>query len=626
MSHSTESAPTNPARRNLFRKIAAAADPNSPRQAVWRRVAQVGAGEGDVLWSGWAADDEIFVVGDEGVVLHFDASSTSQEGLWLNMQTPTQLPLHSIWGRNSKELHAVGWMGTVLSFDGKEWHHRRGGLIDPETQGFVACSENNPLFAITGDEKGRAWAVGDNGTLLAFDGKEWQQEQSPTRLNLRGITLTPKGQLFAVGAEGTVITSKGDGQWEKLDCPIGAGFIAVLALADDELLLAGGRYFVDAGGFRGELVRWHKGEFTKIETTQEIPRLRALRTYKKGVLIAGDQGHLFYLEGERLSQLRTDTHHDLMDIIPLPSGEALAVGDFSTIMTAAANFSEALAPKKTAQQVQPIWELMESGTEHNLWGLHALADGRVFACGDSGTVLEYKSQQWQSLPKANSELSVHCLWTDYQGGIYAGCAMGQIYHYDGKTWELAFNLNLDITILSMWGSGPDSIYAVGDEGLILHWNGLIWHRMISGTKTTLYSIWGYDDKHLLTVGDFGLVLRWNGENWAEFYAGTENFLFDVWGDALDNIFIVGLSGTLVHFNGEKWNLTPIRARDDLMALDGLSNNCIYAVGTHGSILRFDGQQWLSETTPNASLRAICVLTDTSVFAVGNQGVILKRNA
>lgn len=27
-----------------------------------------------------------------------------------------------------------------------------------------------------------------------------------------------------------------------------------------------------------------------------------------------------------------------------------------------------------------------------------------------------------------------------------------------------------------------------------------------------------------------------------------------------------------------------------------------------------------------TLESICVLTDTSVFAVGNQGVILKRNA
>lgn len=625
MNTSSKGAPTNPARRSLFRRLAEAGDPKAPRQAVWRHVTEVVAGEGDVLWSGWVAEDEIFVVGDEGKILHFDGSITPEGRLWQTMETPTQLPLHSIWGRNRNELHAVGWMGTVLSFDGEKWQQSRGGLIDPDTEGFAACAENNPLFAMTGDEEGRAWAVGDNGTIIAFDGKEWRTEKSPTRLNLRGITRTPKGQLFAVGAEGTVITSHGDGKWEKLDCPIAAGFIAVLAISDDELLLAGGRYFVDAGGFRGELVRWYQGEFIQVETATEIPRLRALRTYKEGILIAADRGHLFYLQGDRLSQLRTDTRHDLMDIIPLPQGEALAVGDFSTIMTAAADFTKVLAPKKQANREPLVWEIVESGTQHNLWGLHALADGRVFACGDSGTVLEYRDQTWKTLPPTHSDLSVHCLWTDYQGGIYAGGAAGKIYHYDGKVWRLAYDLALDLTLLSMWGSGPNSIFAVGDEGLVLHWNGLMWRRLISGTKSALYSVWGYDDKHLLAVGDFGLVLRWNGENWAEFYAGTENFLFDIWGDALDNIFIVGLSGTLVHFNGQKWDLIPTRAPGDLMAIDGVAGNPVYAVGTHGNLLRYDGQEWRPEAQPgNASLRAVSLLADGSVFAVGNDGVILKR--
>lgn len=625
MNTQTTNEPTNPARRGLFRKIAQAGDPNAPQNAVWHRVTEIAAGEGDVLWSGWAEDHEIFVVGDEGVILHFDGTSDLDGGMWHSMPSPTQLPLHAIWGRNRNELHAVGWMGTILSFDGKEWQHQQGGVINSETEGYESSAENFPLFAITGAEDGRAWAVGDNGAIVAFDGKQWQAEKSPTSINLRGITRTSNGQLFAVGGEGTVITSSGDGQWKKLDCPFNSGFISVLAISDDELLLVGGRYFVEAGGFRGEIVRWHNGKFSTVDTIKDIPRLRSLSAYKEGVLIAADQGHLFYLRGDRLSQLRTDTRHDLMDIVPLHSGEALAIGDFSTIMTAAANFAEALAPKKSSTPQQLDWEMVESHTHHNLWGLHAASDGKVYACGDAGTVLEYKDQQWQTLPPITEASSVHCLWDDGEGSLYAGCSFGQIYHYDGKKWELAYDLHLDLTILDFWASGPNSIYAVGDEGLVLHWNGMMWRRLISGTKSALYSVWGYDDKHLLAVGDFGLVLRWNGENWAEFYAGTENFLFDIWGDALDNIFIVGLSGTLVRFDGKRWNLTPSRARDDLLAIDGLPGKQPYAVGTHGRILQFDGEHWQPEAVPsNASLRAVCVLENGTVFAAGNKGAIMKR--
>ena len=623
----TPDAPANPARRGLFRQLAQGGDASAPHRAPWRRVMEVAAGEGDVLWSGWATAHEVFVVGDEGRILHFDGSADSEGRLWQTMASGTRLPLHAIWGRSRNALHAVGWMGTVLDFDGRQWHHRRGGVIDPQSQSYAPCAENTPLFAITGDDTGRAWAVGDNGTILAFNGDTWQAQSSPTRANLRGITRTPGGRLFAVGNGGTVITSTGDGHWELLDCPVAAGFQTVLALSDDELLLAGGRYFVDAGGFRGELVRWSKGIFSAVDVDKAMPRLRSLRAYKTGVLIAGDQGHLYYRQGTHLDQLRVDSRHDLMDIIALPGGEALAVGDFSTLMSAAPDFVKALAPTGSDAVQQTHWQVMDAGTQHNLWGLARSHDGKsVYACGDAGTVLHCRNQQWHALP-AVSQAALHCLWDAGNAGLYSGGQMGQIWRFHQGAWTLAYDLFLDVTILDMWGNSPDSIYAVGDEGLILHWNGVDWRRMVSGTKSALYSIWGYDDTHILAVGDFGLVLRWNGDNWAEFYVGTENFLFDIWGDALNNIFIVGLSGTLAHFDGKRWSLTPTRARDDLMAVDGMPGHGPYAVGTQGNILCFDGQQWQPEVSPTTTgLRAICVCPDGVVYAAGNQGTILKRNS
>src|SRR5690606_2282762 len=99
----------------------------------------------------------------------------------------------------------------------------------------------------------------------------------------------------------------------------------------------------------------------------------------------------------------------LMDIIPLHSGEALVVGDFSTIMTAADNFITALVSKKPRAAPVAVWQLADSGTHHNLWGLTSGADGTVYACGDGDTVLRYCDQQWQALPPV-SEASVHCLW------------------------------------------------------------------------------------------------------------------------------------------------------------------------------------------------------------------------
>ncbi|WP_211310994.1 WD40/YVTN/BNR-like repeat-containing protein [Halomonas denitrificans] len=610
-------------RRRFFRQLLDGGNANRPQRAPWRRVPEVGAGDGDVLWSGWAGDGEVFVVGDEGMVLRYTGAPDDAGQQWQRMQVPTNLPLHGLWGTARDQLIAVGWMGTVLHFDGRAWQAVRGGVIDEESGRFAPCVENTPLFAIDGTARGEAWAVGDDGMILHFDGAQWRTEESPTQVNLRAVACTPGGRVYAAGGEGTVLERSHDGRWTRLDCPLGSGFHALLAVGDDELLLGGGRYFIDQGGFRGELVRYRNGEFQALTFETPLRRLRALKAYKDGVLIVGDQGHLYYLKDLRLDRLESNSRHDLMDIVPLPTGEALAVGDFGTIMTAAPDFTEALAPPPAA--VRPkAWEAMASPTDRQLWGLWEAPDGTCYACGEAGTVLRLAGEAWELLP-APSELAVHCVWDAGHGGLFAAGQLGRIYRFDGERWQLHFDLHLDLTILAMWGTGPDSLYAVGDEGLVLHFDGLGWRRMPSGTASALYGLWGLDDEHLLAVGDFGLVLRYNGREWAEFNVGTESFLYGVWGRALDDIYAVGLSGALAHFNGQRWQLEPTRLRDDLLGISGSPAAGVSAVGTRGCALRLTEGQWLSEETgTEAGLRAVCATRGGATYAVGDRGTIMRR--
>lgn len=611
----------NADRRRFFRQLVNGANPQTPQRAPWRRVPEIGAGDGDVLWSGWARDGEVFVVGDEGMILRYTGAPDAAGHQWQRMSVPTNLPLHSLWGARSDQLIAVGWMGCVLHFDGTEWHQRRGGIVDEDGR-FAACAENTPLFAIDGNADGLAWAVGDDGMILHFDGSDWVTEASPTRINLRAVACAANGTVYAAGGEGTVLRRSTSGHWEALDCPLSSGFQAMLLLGDDELLLGGGRYFVDQGGFRGELVHYRQGSFQPLTFSTPMPRLRALKSYKDGVLIVGDQGHLYYLKELSLVRLESNSHHDLMDIVTLPTGEALAVGDFATIMTAAPDFTAALAPPPAAPG-KSQWEGMAVPTDRQLWGIHEASDGTCYACGEAGTVLCLEGDSWRALP-APSELAVHCVW-ESGNGLFAAGQLGRIYRFDGSRWQLHFDLHLDLTILAMWGSGPNSVYAVGDEGLILHFDGLGWKRMSSGTHSALYSLWGWDDQHLLAVGDFGLVLRYNGKEWAEFNVGTESFLYGVWGPALDDIYAVGLSGTLAHFNGQRWQLQPTRLRDDLLGLSGSPVAGAYAVGTRGRILHLEDGQWVTEPSgSDVGLRAVCATRDGNVYAVGDRGTILRR--
>ena len=613
----------SPERRGFFRQLLGT-DEHAPNRAPWRRVPEVGAGDGDVLWSGWTGDGELFVVGDEGRILHFTGEADAQGQLWHPMPVPANMPLHGIWGLNANNLYAVGWMGSLLHYDGEQWQQLRGGVIDERTSRFAACEENTPLFAIDGNEQGQAWAVGDDGVILHFDGVLWQSEPSPTKINLRAVSCAGNDTVYAAGGEGTVLKRDANGVWTQLDCPLGSGFTTLLVQDDGSLLLGGGRYFVDAGGFRGELVRYQNGQFQALNFEEPMPRLRSLKSYKGGVLIVGDQGHLYYLKDLRLDKLESNSRHDLMDIIVLSTGEALAVGDFGTIMTAAEDFTKALArPPQEAEA--SLWEVMAVPSKHQLWGVIEGTNGDCYACGEAGSVwhLPAGANEWQALP-APSELAVHCLW-DSGNGLFAAGQLGRIYRFGGTEWTLHFELHLDVTIMAMWGSSPESIYAVGDEGLVLHFDGLRWQRMPSGTQSALYSLWGWDNEHLLAPGDFGLMLRYNGKEWGEFNINSESFLYGVWGDSLSNIYTVGLSGTLAHFNGQRWQQMATRLREDLLGIDGSAAAGAFAVGTRGCVLRLDGGQWLTEPSGvDAGLRAVCATQGGAVYTVGDRGTIIRR--
>src|SRR5690606_24655884 len=121
-------------RRQFFSKILAT-DTQAPNRAAWRRVPEVGAGDGDVLWSGTVIENSLMVVGDEGMVIRYNAAD-SEGPLWQHMEIPTRLPLHGIWGQSLDNIFAVGWMGCILHFDGEQWRSLRGGVVEKSSERF----------------------------------------------------------------------------------------------------------------------------------------------------------------------------------------------------------------------------------------------------------------------------------------------------------------------------------------------------------------------------------------------------------------------------------------------------------------------------------------------------------
>lgn len=603
-------------RRDLFRGgfLKGGAKPRG-----WHRVDELAAGSGDVFWDGWADDNGVFIVGDDGAIFHFDGAS------WTRQATPAPVPIHALWGLSRTNLWAVGWMGMILHYDGQNWRKVQGCVTDVAGK-YSADTVNEPLFAIAGMPDGRIWAVGDRGTILHFNGEDWQPEVSGVSSHLRCVSALPDGRVLAAGGDGTVLIRSDAGLWEKQTCPIHSNFVSALWLEDETVLLAGGRYFVDGNGFRGDLVLWTGTDFHKLFADATFTRFRAIAAYKDGAIIVGDAGQMHLLRNHKIDRLDSSTVHDLLGIVGLPTGEVLAVGDFGTVLAASATTLENFAPYIAASESLPVWEALESGTDRQLWGLwHDASTGQLFACGEEGTVLICDRGRWEPLPPVNN-LGIHALSRAPDGGLLAAGQLGEVHHFDGSAWHKVFDLNMDITILSLWSDGT-TFFAAGDEGLVLQKRPDTpdWARMASGTKSALYDLWGPDDRHILAVGDFGLVQRWNGERWDEFNAGTEYFLFGVWGRALNDIYVVGLSGTIGHFNGQRWTITPARARSDLLSVTGDAKQVV-AVGAAGTIYRHDGISWAPERSgTGCGLRAVATTAEGGFIAAGDRGSLFIRS-
>ncbi len=87
---------------------------------------------------------------------------------------------------------AVGDKGQILRWDGTVWFP-----LLPLT--------SRDLFAVHATADDRAWAVGDAGEVLRWDGTRWSISSEVEHTDLRGIGETPQGRVFTAGIATLII-------------------------------------------------------------------------------------------------------------------------------------------------------------------------------------------------------------------------------------------------------------------------------------------------------------------------------------------------------------------------------------------------------------------------------------
>ena len=157
---------------------------------------QVNSGPGELhgLWG--ISGTDVFAVGGEGgcwdvnvcfgygIILHYGGTS------WDTVSVPEEVELLTgVWGSSASDVFAVGEEGTVLHYDGATW---------------TMTLEGKTLNDIWGNSAEDVFATGEG--ILHYDGQTWSavpvHEGSPP---LNGVWGSSGSDVFAVGLFGTIL-------------------------------------------------------------------------------------------------------------------------------------------------------------------------------------------------------------------------------------------------------------------------------------------------------------------------------------------------------------------------------------------------------------------------------------
>ena len=154
-----------------------------------------------------------FLLGKRGEVVQFAKTQTVQI---VQTQIPDAGTGRNRYGYVNKianiagKLYVCGYGRQVYKQENNKWIHiDKGMILPPGTLG-------KSLQSIDGFSTNDIYAVGLDGEIWHYDGKQWHAIQSPTNQHLHEVCCCANGWVYACGGGGVVLKGR-DGKWEIIE-------------------------------------------------------------------------------------------------------------------------------------------------------------------------------------------------------------------------------------------------------------------------------------------------------------------------------------------------------------------------------------------------------------------------
>jgi len=228
------------------------------------------------------------------------------------------------------------------------------------------------IRAMDGPGNEWAWAVGDEGKVLAWSGTWWALQQAPTQATLTGVYARSTVDVWAVGERGAVVHWNGL-VWSDVEVPGGlesAAWSAVDGHQDGTVWLLG-----DQGAWRVQDEVWTAVDLGAGAEPGEL----------RDMWVAGPNEVWFVGEDGLIRQV-LGTHPTTMDVFGAdllaidgsPNGDIWAVG----------------ARGRVLRYNGEVWFDYLPVTRRDLHAIHASAPDAVWASGDAGAILRWDGEGW----------------------------------------------------------------------------------------------------------------------------------------------------------------------------------------------------------------------------------------
>ena len=288
------------------------------------------------------------------------------------------------------------------------------------------------LYGVWGSSSNDVFAVGNNGSILHYDGNQWRAMNSGTSASLYGVWGTSSDNVFAVGEGGTILHYNGS-VWHSVDS--GAHdqiqVNGIWGSSGSDIFIVG----VDEENGDGIILHYNGSEW------QEMNR-RALIYF--GEIWGTEPNDIFVLGGYQNPMVLSSyiLHYDGTEWRDVRYG-----GGYET----------------------PEWL-------NGLWGsgsddIFAVGYGWDDTISDHvAIVLHYEGNEWRKIILEQTPERLNKVWGSGPNDVFVAGENGIILHYDGETW-IVMNNSSNNDLKSVWGSGPNDVFAVGENGTILHYAG-----------------------------------------------------------------------------------------------------------------------------------------------------------